>query len=424
MLLRVFERLFVIVLLLNSMGLVTALTNPANSGPKIVSANLHMPSVVIDAGMNLCGAVLVLRRWRRVLSAAQKVWPLVALAALVALSTAWSVDPVLTLRRSALFVVSVVLAIYLGERYSIDRFARLLAQALCLMILLVIVFRVVAPAYVLDEWGAWRGLSAYKNAFGEYMAECVTLLLLVRFRQFRWLRYAFLFAAAVLLMLSHSAGALSCCVLVVAAMPLWRLTRLNRARRLSLFAVIALAAVPGVNYISDNAGMLFQALGRDSTLTGRTHLWSLLLSAIAKHPILGYGYGAFWTGLKGEALNVWIGSGWLPQAADNGYLDLCISLGLVGVCAFVALWLRCFLQGKTYVSSEQAPIGLWPVTFLCFFLIHNVCESTLTGGSFPFLVFTVLATSLAVHHQDAVIATRVTDRRPLVQEWEPRALAG
>jgi O-antigen ligase len=234
----------------------------------------------------------------------------------------------------------------------------------------------------------------------------------------------FLVAAAVLLMLSHSAGALSCCVLVIAAMPLWRLTRLNRARRLSLFAVIAIAAIPAINYISDNAGLIFLTLGRDSTLTGRTHLWSLLLSAIAKHPILGYGYGAFWTGLKGEALNVWIGSGWLPQAADNGYLDLCLSLGLVGACAFGYLWLRCFLQGKTYVASEPAPIGLWPVTFLCFFLIHNVCESTLTGGSFPFLVFTVLATSLAVDHQAAVAATRVTDCGPAVQEWAPRAFAG
>ena len=100
----------------------------------------------------------------------------------------------LTLRRSVLLLASTMIAIYVGERYSIKAFAHLLAQTFCLMIVLVLLVYLVAPEYVIDYsayGGAWRGLSTYKNTFGEYMAVAVLLLALVRFRRFSWLRYVF-----------------------------------------------------------------------------------------------------------------------------------------------------------------------------------------------------------------------------------------
>ena len=73
--------------------------------------------------------------------------------------------------------------------------------------------------------GAWKGLSADKNTFGEHMAVAVLLLALVRFRRFYWVRYVFLLIAAGLLLLSRSATALVCGILGLAAVPLWRLMR-------------------------------------------------------------------------------------------------------------------------------------------------------------------------------------------------------
>jgi O-antigen ligase len=414
--LRASERLFVIAMLLDSTGIVVAITNPPHSGPRVVSTDLHLTSVTIDATVNLCGAILVLMRWRRVLQAARKAWPLIVLIALAPLSTAWSVDPILTLRRSALLVISTVLAIYLGERYSIDKLARMLATALCLMMILSLAARIFAPSYVIDEWGAWRGLSGYKNAFGEYMAVSVILLLLVRFHQFRWLRYVFLFTAATLLVLSHSATALLSCVLVVAAMPLWRLAHLKD--RLMAYPMLTVVLVTVIYLVKTNAAFLFELLGRDATLTGRTHLWSLVYTAIAKHPILGYGYGAFWGALKGEALDLWGRNGWLAPVADNGYLDLCLGLGLLGACLFACFLLRYFFVGINYMKVEPEPVGLWPVSFLCFFALHNLGESTLlTTGTFPTLVLAVTVTSLAVSHRSATTAAHSTESGPLAREW-------
>ena len=74
------------------------------------------------------------------------------------------------------------------------------------MIVLVLLVYLVAPEYVIDYsayGGAWRGLSTYKNTFGEHMAVAVLLLALVRFRRFFWLRYVFLLIAAGFLFLSR-----------------------------------------------------------------------------------------------------------------------------------------------------------------------------------------------------------------------------
>jgi len=59
-------------------------------------------SVLIDAAIYMYGIALMLIRWRQVLRAARTAWPLLALAGLAFLSTAWSVEPMLTLRRSVI----------------------------------------------------------------------------------------------------------------------------------------------------------------------------------------------------------------------------------------------------------------------------------------------------------------------------------
>lgn len=402
MFLRLFERLFAIALLLYSMGVVTGLTLPYLVADDLenVSTNLHVPIVAAQVALFACGALLVLTRWRRVLGAAKVVWPLVLLTALVPMSAAWSPLPGVTLRRSILFVASTIMAIYLGERYTMDKFARLLAQTICLMMAAIVILYFIAPAYVLDPSyaGAWKGLSARKNVFGEYMAVAVVLLLLVRFRSLRRLRFVFLALAGVLLFLSHSATSLASCALIVAAMPLWRLGRLEGKQRAPLYILGALVFLPAGYFLLENTVVLLHLVGRDPTLTGRTKLWAMVLTAIQKRPLLGYGYDSFWTGLKGESLDILIGTGWLVPSAHNGFLELGLGLGLVGWCAFLYAFVQSFRRGIEYIRSEPGPLAFWPVTFFCFFVVHNMGESDLlTRCTLSFITFVVIATALALN---------------------------
>ncbi|HET8888629.1 MAG TPA: O-antigen ligase family protein [Candidatus Angelobacter sp.] len=414
------EKLFVFLLLLSSMNVITALSpsSKEQTDLRVFSANMDTSSVFIDAAIYMYGVALMLMRWRQVLRAARTAWPLLALAGLAFLSTAWSVEPMLTLRRSVLLLASTMIAIYVGERYSIKAFAHLLAQTFCWMIVLVLLVYLVAPEYVIDHsayGGAWRGLSTYKNTFGEHMAVAVLLLALVRFRRFPWLRYVFLLLAAGLLFLSHSATAVVCGVLTLAAVPLWRLMR--GRQRLLVGVLVALTFFLGIYWLLAFPETIFQVLGRDATLTGRTDLWSKLLPVIGNRPVLGYGYAAFWTGSNAEVLNVWIGAGRLVPIADNGYIDLCLSLGAAGLALFLGVFTGAFRKAMAYLRSEHGFIGLWPITYLCIFAADNICESALlTRGTFPFLVFAIVTTSLALSHKRAMAAARTANPQPIM--WE------
>jgi exopolysaccharide production protein ExoQ len=412
---RIFERLFVIAFLLLSMQVAIGLTTPdeAETDPTVTSGQVHVPHAVLELGVDLCGVLLIALRWPRVLRAVRAVWPLVGLTALAALSTAWSAQPGVTFRRSALLVVTTFLAIYLGERYSIEEQARLLAHTFCLMISAILILYIAAPRYVIDyvsHPGAWKGLSAHKNSFGQYMAIAVLVLLLVRFQKFRWLRYPFLIAAAILLFLTQSAASLFCCVLIIAVMPLWRTAQMRGKQRLALCAMAVSFLFAGMCFMATNTDWLFHLLGRNATLTGRTQLWASILPAIMKHPILGYGYDTFWVSPIEEVFDIRAAAGWLVHVADNGFLDLGLSLGIPGVCLFFLIFALSFRNGIDYLKSESQSLGLWPISYFCFFLLHNMSESTLLArGGFAFLVFVMLTTVLALHRSKAVLAHVAAD---------------
>jgi O-antigen ligase len=409
---RLFERLFVMALFLSYMGAIDALTRPnANpDGLMILADKAPMSVVLVQAGIYGWGIILVCARWRRVWGAMRKTWPLLVFVALAPLSTIWSVRPDLTLQRSILMILTTLFAIYLGERYSIEELARLLMQTMCLMIVAVVILHFVAPAQVIDQKfdtsdaahrGGWRGLSEHKNLFGQYMVLAVALFILLRFRRNQWLRYGFLGGAAALLVLSRSANAVGCGVLIVAVMPLWLSTRLKSERRLLVYAAVVLALCIASLALWGRMDLLFQILGRDSTLTGRTQIWTMVVQAIFKHPILGYGYAAFWDALGGETLDVWSAIGFIARGAHNDYLDLCLSYGLLGIPVFGYLFLCFFKLAVQYFRSESGSLALWPVTYLFFFALHNMSESGLMQSwrSLPFLMFATLFTALQIHRR-------------------------
>lgn len=404
------------------MNVITALTPSSKQQAelKLASAEVNTSAVAIEASLYAFGGLLVLLRWRRVLRVARMVWPLLALAVLASLSTAWSVQPMVTLRRSIWLLTGTIFAIYIGERYSIKEFAHLLAQTFCFVITLIFILYWVAPDYVID-WtygGAWKGLSGYKNTFGEHMAFALVLLALVRFRHWFWTRYVFFLLAAGLLLLSHSATALVCGVLALATIPIWRLIR--GEQRFLGYALAALASSLAVYCILSPPESLFQMLGRDTSLTGRTRLWNILLPVIASRPLLGYGYAAFWDGWKPEVLSVWIQAERLVPVADNGYIDLCLSLGIVGLALFLYLFVRAFRDAFAYMKVEPTFIGIWPLVYLCIFAADNICESALlTRGTFSFLAFAILATSLAINRKNLTSPKRTAESAPFTWEAVP-----
>ncbi len=116
--------------------------------------------------------------------------------------------------------------------------------------------------------------------------------------------------------------------------------------RNSLLALTVILAVPILINLLTVGSVMFEPIRNfiagfmpDPTYTGRDEIWAFALDNIAKRPLFGFGFEAFW-GMP-DLVNAWnYLESWGYRASDahNGYLNLAVTTGLVGL-AFALWWI-------------------------------------------------------------------------------------
>lgn len=121
-------------------------------------------------------------------------------------------------------------------------------------------------------------------------------------------------------------------------------------------------------------GSLASQIGRDPTLTDRTALWKMVLG-MHTNPLLGTGYESFWLGPRLKY--IWFAFGAVNES-HNGYLEIYLNLGIIGVALLV--WL--LLSSYRKISKKLSPfsnlaslnLALWTIT-----LFYNMTEAAFKG---------------------------------------------
>lgn len=339
--------------------------------------------------------VLLLRR-PRLLLGRMLTLPAAALLALLAVaSTAWSLAPLLTLRRALPFALSGLFGLWFATRFPPQRqraILRFVFTALALATIAVVVF---APAIGLDRSPGhaadWQGVFTQKNACGRIMVLATAVLLFgERLTALRALSLAlFLFV----LVMSGSRGAW---IIEIALLLLWLALRLGsrvspRARTaLAASAPFALAACAAalVGLYPHFAGIL----GRDPTLSGRTQIWTQVAQFIARRPLTGYGYDAFWRGLTGPSLQIDAAVHFVVEHAHNGFLEILLELGVTGLALFLLSWIHAALRLWPLWRRGRIAEIAFPLAFLALILLYDLDENTLliyNGIFWPLYVATL-----------------------------------
>ena len=170
---------------------------------------------------------------------------------------------------------------------------------------------------------------------------------------------------------ADSATSLACfllgsALLVVASTPGFARTR--TAPHLVMGAVVCVAFT--IVFLNADAALV-QAMGRDSTLTGRTELWSTL-GRMVVDPLFGAGYESFWLGDR--VVKLWSVYWWHPRQAHNGYLEVFLNLGSLGVAlvGFVVAWGYRNIAAAFARDPDAARMRL---AFLVVALAYNVTEA-------------------------------------------------
>jgi exopolysaccharide production protein ExoQ len=137
----------------------------------------------------------------------------------------------------------------------------------------------------------------------------------------------------------------------------------------------------------DVYGTVVDTTGHTSTIEGRAQLWATLLHNNS-NPIFGAGFEGFWLGGRLERL--WQEYWWHPTQAHNGYLELYLNLGAIGLLIFIAVILVTFQNCKQKLV-ENFEWGRLSTGYLVAILAHNWTEAGFKGLSIMFLFFFLIA---------------------------------
>lgn len=323
----------------------------------------------------LLGFVLV--GYRQVWASLRRNPLILALLALAACSAFWSTSPIITLQMCVQVSLCTLFACYLAGRFTIEYLMRLLIFMGVAAALLSILFVFALPSYGVFQGydgAAWQGICDHKNTLGLSMAFLLTPVFFTSSYSLRR-KQAYALLLLFLIYESQSRGAWLDTAGMLLFVAWLRIVRRLRARELAPIILMSVAIVVAILALGVYFWpMLAQSIGKDASMTGRTGIYIEVWRSIMKHPILGYGFGAFWTASNAESQRIALTLRW-PNIgyAESGFLDYALETGLLGVGLLIAFIAKTSFQGIRLLRSQQySPRIGWFLTVLLLAMLTNI----------------------------------------------------
>lgn len=342
-------------------------------------------------------------------------------------SFCWSDFPFIALKRWFRDIGNyLVILVVLSDRRPIEAVRALLRRLSYLLIPLSVVLIKYYP-YMSIGYDPWTGKPEYlgaatsKNTLGAlcllsgifFFWDTVTRWADRKQRRTKWIIVVNLMFFALtlwLLDMSNSATSRICliigCLVIMAAHS--RLGKRHPTFLKVLMPACFLIYLIGAFGFGLNADLARQ-VGRDPTLTGRTDIWTAVLS-VHTNPLVGTGYQSFWLGPRLE--KIWAQTNAINES-HNGYLETYLNLGFIGL----------FLLGGVLISSyrsicnkliEFSHLGSLSAALWTVALFYNMTEAAF-GASF--MCLTVLLGTLVVPRLAALDG--VPNEALLVRDAQP-----
>ena len=349
----------------------------------------------------------------RTISAVVRTPLIYVLVSLALASSIWSFDGAATIRRVIALFFTTFAGTVLASRWSLRQLNEIIAAQFAILMVLSFIFALLPPHHgIMTELfpGAWRGVWTEKNGLGALMAlgtlSCLASAVLSPPRRMFWV--AATVGCLALVLLSTSKTSLLALLLGIAAM-----VGVGLFQRGPILAVIstwltvsATIIVGGLLALAPD--VLFGALNKDATLTGRTEIWTAAIrQGLAHDPVNGFGYGVLWDHRKPFEPASWIAhdAGFAAGHAHNGWLQVWLGLGFVGLAIWTAAYFGNFFRigVAAYTTSKAYAI----VPFFLVFSVSSLTEvSILDYQDIEWMIYVAFAASLALTpRQDAEAVT-------------------
>ena len=350
------------------------------------------------AFVSILSLALIAFRFPPVFALAQRLKLLLAFPLLAIASFAWSAEPQQSIISGGILFIFTAFAIYVASRFQFHRQLEFLMLAGALCLTASIAFALFVPSAGVSEAG-WRGIFGHKQL-------CAAMSMLFLITALHWtcigihqklFRATFILMSLVLIVMSKSrTGWALTLVALLLSLAFWLLQRVPQKQAL-LFVLIAIPiAAAGLYVIYLLSPGLLASVGKDSTLSQRTIIWAAAWQAAIRHPLLGYGFAAFWKGLYGPSQSIVLLAGWGLQQAQNGFLDIWLGIGFVGLALLLLIVGQALRNAVRCFHSAADPAYVrWCLVVIVCSLLYNVGESSMGLINLNWFLFLLAAIGLA-----------------------------
>jgi O-antigen ligase len=222
-------------------------------------------------------------------------------------------------------------------------------KIIIILYLLITVFSSLFIGAAIDpDFGTWRGLSDHKNGLARYGFYCFLISLFFYGEQnkisTKITNYAISFVSVIIVYMSGSSTGIVMIGLIIIISLIFSLEEIFKSLRIGrtimimvLLFIISLWIVINIfaPHLMDRIPVM---LGKDPTLSLRTEFWDYLWTEADKKFFLGYGYGTYWImGSSVIANFAAFTGGFKVNQAHNGYLEIILQLGRIGITLFATI---------------------------------------------------------------------------------------
>ncbi|MFZ0640146.1 MAG: hypothetical protein WA020_04080 [Candidatus Acidiferrales bacterium] len=355
-------------------------------------------------GLLILGLIVLASRRTQVTPILRQNWPILLFFAYCAASFLWSDYPDVAFKRwnKGIGDFVMILIVWTETRPS-AALKRLLARLTYILIPLSILLIKYYPALG-RMYGRWNGTEYFtgvttnKNSLG---AICLLFGLGVVWRLFdiagdhedadrtrRAVAQCVVLAMIVWLFWHvNSMTALTCFVLAGGLLVATHLRSIIRRPSAMHFVIASIVLISAAFVFLDLSPATFAALGRNSTLTDRTGIWSLVLR-LTRNPLVGTGYESFWLGPR--LAKIWSIYQWGPNEAHDGYVEIFINLGWTGI---ILLGLVIISGYRTVISAwrRNLPTSSLRLAFFVVGMVYNFTEAAFFRMMAPVWMFFLFA---------------------------------
>ncbi len=407
------EPLLVVLLLLYAEAIDFGPSNPLNLPGNIQQLLNQLTYPIVG--------LLILNRWKQMVAMILRDPLLWVLLTLVMVSFVWSASPSISLDESKACLRITLLGVFIALRFSLQDQIRLVGWVCGIAAVLSLISVVVFPEYGIQPGiptDFWKGIYGHKQNFGRMMTlGIITFVVLAlsnrKHRGFLWLAAGLCF---MLLWFASSKTGLMLLALAVSIIPLKELVKQHyRTKALLLVASVLIAGSVAFLLFTHLETIIVDVLGRTMDLSGRLPIWTEVIKKGMERPWLGYGYQGFWTS---EESSIILRSTWAIESvfsktrfhSHNGFIDLFIQLGFIGLGVFILHLTVLSLKLLTLFHVSKTTESFWMLQILILMVLFNLSETItiVPANQIFWILYVSLSTSVTLQLSQIEDARKMT----------------